>query len=229
MSKIPFDLHMKPSRRPLWIAVSAALLLAGCSASDRAGSPGSQSPTAGKTAQPSGLATGATPGATSSVGLRSPGGVSPGATASAPSEPDFSGTGCYPDIPTPFTVTVSSEKTTYPRGEPVKLILDVRATEPSRVEHANAQEFDFALDLDGQEVWRWSSVAPLIAPYHYDHAYRTGETRRFTATWDQKYARSGRDALPGTYVLHGYFIGNMEEPPPPGRFICFDESRLTVT
>jgi hypothetical protein len=175
---------------------------------------------------------GATPGATASVGLRSPvsnPSASPATSGSpAPAEPDFTGTGCYPDIPTPFEVTVSSDKPAYARGEHATLIVDVEATGPSRVEHANAQEFDFALDLDGQEVWRWSSVAPLIRPYHYERSYRTGETRRFTATWDQRYARSGREALPGTYVLHGYFIGNMKEPPPPGRFICFDDARLTV-
>lgn len=227
MTKIQTPVTKNAPLKQAAAALAALLALAGC---------GSSSPvtrgTGAPVSAPSGTASApGAPGGTPSPASASfrPRPTPSGTSTGAPAEPDFSGTGCYPDIPTPFIVAVSSDRTSYAPGEPVTLALDVRATAPSRVEHANAQEFDFALELRGEEVWRWSSVAPLIAPTHYERSYADGEVRRFTATWDRKYARSGRAALAGDYLLHGYFIGNMKTPAPPGRFICFDDAHLVLS
>lgn len=111
-------------------------------------------------------------------------------------------------------------------GEDVRLAVDVRATDTAVVEHRHAQEFDFSIDRDGQEVWRWSTVAPFTDPYGYTFTYEPGHARRFTAIWDQSPWRDG--APSGDYVVHGFFIGDMRSPTPEGRFICFDESAFRV-
>ncbi|MCA1831614.1 MAG: BsuPI-related putative proteinase inhibitor [Actinomycetota bacterium] len=209
-----------------FLAAGLLLTAVGCGSSrpeavpEVSGSPSSAAPASGDgTSRSPTLSSAAVP-------LRS---APPAGTATAaPAEPDFSGTGCYPDIPTPFTVTVTPDGKSFAAGDAIPLIVTVHATTASRVEHANAQEFDFALEVQGQEVWRWSSVAPLITPTHYDREYAAGETRTFTATWDGRYARSQREAVAGNYTLHGYFIGNMKSPPPQGRFICFDDAHLVL-
>jgi hypothetical protein len=141
-------------------------------------------------------------------------------------EPDFSGTGCLPNIPTPVRVTARPSPEEAESGGAVRLVLEIHPSERSIVEHRNGQEFDFSVDRDGEEIWRWSTVAPFVDPYGYEFTYEPGRVRRFSAVWDQSPFSGGAPA--GEYLIHGYLIGNLRTPPPEGRFICFDDSRLIV-
>jgi hypothetical protein len=85
-------------------------------------------------------------------------------------------------------------------GAPVTLVLEVRNTgaDPLALEFASARSHDFAvLDARGREVWRWSR-GRLFAQALGRVELAPGESRRFTATWDQRDA-SGAPAAPGSY------------------------------
>lgn len=85
-------------------------------------------------------------------------------------------------------------------GAPVTLVLEVTNTgpDPLALEFASARSHDFAvLDARGREVWRWSR-GRLFAQALERVELAPGESRRFTATWDQRDA-SGARAAPGSY------------------------------
>jgi hypothetical protein len=108
-------------------------------------------------------------------------------------------------------------------GRPVRLVLEIRATQDATVEHRHGQEFDFSVDRDGREIWRWSAVAPFVDPYGYRFTYKTGVPRTFSAVWDAK-------GMPdGEYRAHGFLIANMVDPPPTGRFICYDDASFRLS
>lgn len=148
------------------------------------------------------------------------GGATPSATSVA--APDLSGSGCFPgDVPNPLSVTAFAQTEAVRKGDQVRIVIEIRTSEVSEVQHRHGQEFDAAVVRDGTEVWRWSTVAPLVDPYAYKVDYKAGEVRRFSAVYTAEQA--------GSYDVHGYLIGDMQSPPPPGRFICFDSGHLTVS
>lgn len=196
----------------LLLAVSAA-----CSGDDSAS-------VGGPTATPTSTATAASaptarptqlPSRTTTPAPRATPGAEP-----TPGEPDFSGTGCFPsDPPVPVEVTTFAQGDPAP-GERVRIVIEIRATERVTVEHRHGQEIDASVDRDGREIWRWSTVAPFTDPYGYTFVYEPGEVRRFSVVWD--------GGTRGDYTLHGFLIADMQDPPPQGRFICFDDETLRI-
>lgn len=194
-------------RCPAWLL--AALLIAGCSAPE----PTRAVPatTAPRTASPSAVPspTGPTDPTTT------PNPQQPSPTPVPPSEPDFSGTGCFPDDP-PLPIEVTTTPTVLDDGR-VRITIEIVSTESVVVEHRHGQEIDASVDHQGREIWRWSTVAPFVDPYGYEFTYEPGETRRFTVVWD-----GGEPAD----TVHGFWIANVKTPEPPGRVICFDDAPL---
>jgi len=139
--------------------------------------------------------------------------TSPEAT---PLEPDFTGTGCFPsDPPMPVEVAVTPEVLGDGR---VRIQIAITSSQTVVVEHRHGQEIDASVDADGEEIWRWSTVAPFVDPYGYEFTYQPGETRRFSVVWD------GGDERADT--VHGFWIANVSTPEPPGRVICFDDAPI---
>jgi hypothetical protein len=83
-------------------------------------------------------------------------------------------------------------------GDSVRFDLQVTNTtaEPVELEFRSGQEFDFVVERDGQELWRWS------ADQMFTQAIRRrtlppGETLTFTAAW------TPAPQLRGEYVVRG--------------------------
>lgn len=131
-------------------------------------------------------------------------------------EPDFSGTGCFPsDPPLPVEVVATPESLGAGR---VRIRIAITSTQTVVVEHRHGQEVDASVDRDGEEIWRWSTVAPFVDPYGYDFTYEPDETRRFSVVWD------GGDQRADT--VHGFWVADVKTPEPPGRVICFDDAPI---
>lgn len=108
----------------------------------------------------------------------------------------------------PVAVTLATDKSSYRRGEVVKLSITATSTkdEPQTLEFANGQRFDVTAtpepqteDARNEVVWRWSHDRSFTEALGSE-TFSTGEPKTWTATWDQQ-DNEGKPVARGRYVL----------------------------
>jgi hypothetical protein len=107
-----------------------------------------------------------------------------------------------------LSVRVSSEKSSYVRGDSLRLTLEVKnnGLAPVTVSFANGQRYDFtARNATGATVWTWSH-GKTFDPRPSEMILAAGETVRYQETWT--FASNGGGAVPdGDYTVSGIFLG----------------------
>ncbi len=108
-------------------------------------------------------------------------------------------------------------------GEPVVLVLVVqnRGSAPARLSLPTAQLYDFQVEQDGREVWRWSAgraFATVVTPLELP----PGGSRTFRERWPQADA-AGRQVPAGTYAASGSLLTGGEPLPTPPLSITITE------
>ena len=138
------------------------------------------------------------------------GAAAPAGSAAAPR-----GTAAATPTPTPagrLLVGLSAEdadgrrQATFRKGAPVVLVLIVqnRGKAPARFSLPNAQLYDFWIEHEGREVWRWSA-GRVFATVVTEVEIPIGETRVFRETWPQTDA-AGRQVAVGSYAARGALL-----------------------
>lgn len=109
-------------------------------------------------------------------------------------------------------VGLSTPQTEYPAGAPIELTLSIRNTgdETVRLQMRTGQLFDFIVQRDGQEVWRWSQGRAFTQALT-QLVLLPNEMRGFTVRWDGT-DNSGARVPPGTYTLIGRVTHALEVP-----------------
>jgi len=111
------------------------------------------------------------------------------------------------DGPVALRLEVSADGPRYAVGEAVRLTLAV--TNPGRdavsLITPSSQHYEFVVWKVGEEVWRWSADQMFLTVLSR-LTILPGETRTFTAEWDQR-DRAGRRVGPGDYLVVGTLIG----------------------
>lgn len=112
---------------------------------------------------------------------------------------------------------------TFRKGAPVVLVLIVqnRGKAPARFSLPSAQLYDFWIERDGREVWRWSADRAFAAVVT-EVEIPVGETRIFRETWTQTDA-AGRQVPRGSYAARGALLtGGAPLSTPPFRIAVVD-------
>jgi len=109
----------------------------------------------------------------------------------------------------PLQVSVTTAQSSYARGNPALMTLEVKNTSlfPVTVSFSTAQQYEFtAQDASGATVWTWS-FGKTFSPNGTSRTLAAGETVRYQESWNFK-ANSGSWAPNGSYTLRGTFLGN---------------------
>ncbi len=112
---------------------------------------------------------------------------------------------------------------TFRKSAPVVLVLIVqnRGKAPARFSRPSAQLYDFWIEQEGQEVWRWSAGRAFAAVVT-EVEIPVGETRVFRETWTQTDA-AGRQVAVGSYAARGALLtGGAPLSTPPFRIAVVD-------
>ncbi len=156
-----------------------------------------------------------------------PAATSRGTAAAAPQ-----GTAAATPTPTPagrLLVGLAAEdadgnrQATFRKGAPAVLVLIVqnRGKAAARFSLPNAQIYDFWIEQEGREVWRWSA-GRAFATVVTEVEIPIGETRVFRETWTQTDA-AGRQVAVGSYAARGALLtGGAPLSTPPFRIAVVD-------
>jgi hypothetical protein len=109
----------------------------------------------------------------------------------------------------PLQVTVTTTQSSYARGNPAQLILEVKNTSlfPVTVSFSNGQKYEFtAQNASGATVWTWS-FGKTFDPNSSSRTLAAGETVRYQESWSFN-ANGGTWAPDGSYTIRGVFLGN---------------------
>jgi hypothetical protein len=109
----------------------------------------------------------------------------------------------------PIQVTFTTSQSSYARGTPVQLTLDVKNSGlvPVTVSFSNGQKYEFtAQDASGATVWSWS-YGKTFDSNPSSRTLAAGETWRIQETWSYT-ANAGGLATDGSYTVRGTFLGN---------------------
>lgn len=119
--------------------------------------------------------------------------------------------------PPPLRLILSTDRSVYARGEPVRLTLAVTnpGPDPVTLTAPSSQLYDFAVLRDGTEVWRWSAGRMFLTVLT-DLTIPAGDTRVFAEVWSQR-DLNGRPVGPGEYVVVGTLIADRRVGLPPQR------------
>jgi hypothetical protein len=106
---------------------------------------------------------------------------------------------------------LSTDRASYPRGEPVTLRFTVqnRGTAPVTLTFRSGQMYDFSVRRVGREVWRWSHDR-MFTQAIQEVVLRAGEERVFTERWNQR-DFDGNLVPPGTYTAVGWLTAEGRE------------------
>ena len=109
--------------------------------------------------------------------------------------------------PVSLRLEVSADRPRYAVGEAVRLTLAVTNLGRDAVSliTPSSQHYEFVVLKVTEEVWRWSADQMFLAVLS-QLTILPGETRTFTAEWDQR-DRAGRPVNPGDYLVVGILIG----------------------
>lgn len=109
---------------------------------------------------------------------------------------------------------VRPAKPHYKPGEPVVFEFAIRNRSSSTVSLSfpSAKQFDMWVTQGNREVFRASRGA-VYAQAQTSITLRPGETRSFTATWDQRDARTGRQTAPGVYTVSAQLTASVGNSP----------------
>jgi hypothetical protein len=80
----------------------------------------------------------------------------------------------------------------YTEGEEVMFVLQVTnvSDDPVEVNFDSGQSFDFSVESDQREVWRWSAAQTFTQALRSERL-EPGESRRYEATWRPGVSDSG--------------------------------------
>jgi len=109
----------------------------------------------------------------------------------------------------PIQVTFTTAQSSYPRGSPALLTLDVKNTGLTAVtvSFSNGQQYEFtAQDASGATVWTWS-FGKTFGTNPTSKTLAAGETWRIQQTWNFT-ANAGGWAADGSYTVRGTLLGN---------------------
>jgi hypothetical protein len=127
-----------------------------------------------------------------------------------------------------LTIKIQTDKTSYKLGEPVKISLSV--TNPSEQEMIirfnSGQYYDFWVQKDGKEVWRWSRGKAFIQAFT-SITLKAGETKTFSDTWKQL-TNDGEQTAPGAYAVFGQLTTVPPRPQPISAQITIGTARAAV-
>ncbi|MGI6128672.1 MAG: LysM peptidoglycan-binding domain-containing protein [bacterium] len=100
-----------------------------------------------------------------------------------------------------FRLTLSTDRTTYPRGTPVtmKLTKTNICRRTQTLTYLSGQRYEFEIRQDNRLIWRWSDGRAFSQAVQRIHA-RPGETLVFTEQWPQVDS-AGRQVEPGRYRI----------------------------
>jgi len=107
-------------------------------------------------------------------------------------------------IDTTVSLSLELENTVYSLGEPVLMsfaVINESPNEPARLSFSSAQRYDFIVQRDGKEIWRWSR-GRVFAMLAAEIPIEPGESLTFTESWDQRDNQKGF-ILPGKYEILG--------------------------
>lgn len=98
-----------------------------------------------------------------------------------------------------FRLTLSTDRTSYPRGTPVTMKLTKTNTcrRTQTLTYLTGQRYEFEIRQDNRLIWRWSDGRAFSQAVQRIHA-RPGETLVFTEQWPQVDS-AGRRVEPGRY------------------------------
>ncbi|HHV06843.1 MAG TPA: LysM peptidoglycan-binding domain-containing protein [Firmicutes bacterium] len=98
-----------------------------------------------------------------------------------------------------FRLTLSTDRTSYPRGTPVTMKLTKTNTcrRTQTLTYLTGQRYEFEIRQDNRLIWRWSDGRAFSQAVQRIHA-RPGETLVFTEQWPQVDS-AGRQVEPGRY------------------------------
>ena len=98
-----------------------------------------------------------------------------------------------------FRLTLSTDRTSYPRGTPVtmKLTKTNICRRTQTLTYLTGQRYEFEIRQDNRLIWRWSDGRAFSQAVQRIHA-RPGETLVFTEQWPQVDS-AGRRVEPGRY------------------------------
>jgi hypothetical protein len=105
-------------------------------------------------------------------------------------------------------VNLGTNEETYQVGAPVELTLRVQNTgdQPVRLQMPTGQIYEFIVQRNGEEVWRWSQGRAFTQAVQ-QWTLSPDETRTFTVTWDQR-DNNGNPVEPGAYTIIGRVINS---------------------
>lgn len=125
----------------------------------------------------------------------------------------------------PLTLTLSTDKAVYKRGEEISLTLIARSTAktPVPVTFTSGQSFDVEAQSDKNQinVWRWSA-GQMFAQMMRSETWAPNEAHRYSAKWNARQAtpdgEPGEIVAPGRYVLRARLTGTSPDARPGGTF-----------
>ena len=108
---------------------------------------------------------------------------------------------------------LKSEKAGYPLGETVELAYSItnRGDKLITFNFTSSKMYDFWVKLGSKEVWRLSR-GKMYAAVMSNLTLQPGETKTFTAKWNQKNI-AGEQATPGTYDVFAKLTPFRNAPP----------------
>lgn len=114
--------------------------------------------------------------------------------------------GCAPRSATPDAqgadLLPSVQATTF--GDSVQFVLQVTNTgdRPVELEFRSGQQFDFRVEREGREVWRWSADQ-MFTQALQRRSLPAGETLTYTASWRPAPSLQGEFTVRGTLTAAG--------------------------
>ena len=134
----------------------------------------------------------------------------------------FPMTGCLHDdndVEPKFATTVEvydaagADRSTFLSGETITIIVSIKnlTSGPQTLELNDAKQYEIIVNWAGQPVtlWTWSNGYVFTQAIQY-LVFAPGETKTFTATWDQV-GNNGQPAGPGFYEVQGYISTILED------------------
>ncbi len=120
---------------------------------------------------------------------------------------EAAGTGSTPSPADVVRQAMSAElrvpENRYRRGVPIPMALRVQNTgdRPILLQMPTGQQYDFLVERDGTEVWRWSQ-GQVFTQALSNLTFDPDEVRTFTIAWDQR-DNAGNLVPAGTYTISG--------------------------
>jgi hypothetical protein len=106
-----------------------------------------------------------------------------------------------------LSLTLRSDRAEYAPGAPVELVLELRnrGAIPVSMVTPTSQLYEFVVDREGAEVWRWSAGKAFL-PQITEVVLAPGQNGVYRVLWDGR-GLDGRPLAPGRYTVTGVWIG----------------------